>query len=144
MLWHVIAEYGQDGLPSELITEPLQATGNFGPSYFIVVISHWQTSQVTTEWQRWYAYCAGDRKRAQSARFDVLRRLGDVGEVDLHLLAQQVGDRRRPTAIGHVQHAYACHAPKQFPGDVRCRSHTRGSHRDAVRHGLRCSDEFRD
>ena len=33
MLWHVIAEYGQDGLPSELITEPLQATGNFGPSY---------------------------------------------------------------------------------------------------------------
>src|SRR5262249_58420624 len=24
--------------------------------------------------QRWYAYCAGDRKRAQSARFDVLRR----------------------------------------------------------------------
>jgi hypothetical protein len=49
MLWHVIAKYGQDGLPSELITEPLQATGNLGPSYFIVVISHGRPHKVTTE-----------------------------------------------------------------------------------------------
>src|SRR6202022_3489916 len=42
--------------------------------------------------QRRYARCAGYRKRTQFVRFDVFHRLRDVGEVDLHLLAQQGRD----------------------------------------------------
>jgi hypothetical protein len=94
--------------------------------------------------QRWCARRAGYRKRTQFARFDVFHRLRDVREVDLHLLAQQGGDRRRPTPIGHVQHVRARHAPEQFPGGVRCRTDARRCHCYGVGIGSRRGDQFRN
>ena len=45
-------------------------------------------------------------------------RLGRVGEEDLHLPAEQIGQRGRHAAIGHVHHVDAGHHLEQFGGDV--------------------------
>ena len=50
---------------------------------------------------------------------------GHGGEHDLHLSAEQIGERGRPAAIRHVNHVDAGHHLEQFAGHMgrgsRCR-----------------------
>ena len=68
--------------------------------------------------QRLRARRGGHRQRAQLAGPDVLDRRGQAVEHDLHLPAEQIGQRRRRAAIGHVNHVDAGHHLEQLAGDM--------------------------
>jgi hypothetical protein len=63
-------------------------------------------------------------ERAQPASPDILYRCDSGGEVDLHLPAEQVGERGSPAAIRHVDHVDAGHHVEPRPQcGSRCRCH---------------------
>ena len=63
----------------------------------------------------------GHRQRAQLAGPDVLDRRGHGIEHDLHLPAEQIGQRGRRAAIGHVDHVDAGHHLEQLAGHMVAR-----------------------
>src|SRR6516162_3045432 len=60
----------------------------------------------------------GHRQRAQLASSDVLDRRGHGGEIDLHLAAEEIGERRPGAAIGHVLNVDAGHHLEQLAGHM--------------------------
>jgi hypothetical protein len=59
-------------------------------------------------------YCQG----AQPAGRDVSDRLDQRVEYDLHLPAEQIGNRGSSAAIGHMDNVDAGHHLEQFTGDM--------------------------
>src|SRR5215470_1445796 len=71
--------------------------------------------------QRVRARRGGDCERAQPTGPDVPYRRDSGGEHDLHLAAEQIGDRRSGTTIGYVNHVDAGHHLEQLAGHMgRC------------------------
>src|SRR5262249_14928496 len=81
---------------------------------------------------------------AQPASPDILNRCDSAGEVDLHLPAEQVGEYRPGTTIGHVNHVDAGHHLEQLAVQMRPTSDAYRRHADLARIGFGISDEFRD
>ena len=69
-------------------------------------------------------------------------RLGRVGEEDLHLSAEQIGQRGRHAAIGHVHHVDAGHHLEQFGGDVGDPADAARTVGELARIGLGIGDEL--
>ena len=67
---------------------------------------------------------------------------GVVGEHDLHLSAEQIGQRGRRAAIGHVHHVDAGHHLEQLAGHVREPADAGRRHVDLARIGLGVGDEL--
>ena len=91
--------------------------------------------------QRFRAHRRGYRERAQRAGPDVLDRWCRVSKDDLHLPAEQIGERGRHAAIGHVQDVEAGHLLNNSPVMWvirRCRP----SHVELARIGLGIGDEL--
>src|SRR5262249_60786370 len=57
---------------------------------------------------------------------DIPNRCDSGGEVDLHLSAEQIGERRPATTIGHMNHVGAGHHLEQLAGHL-------GDRADALR-----------
>ena len=82
------------------------------------------------------------RERAQRAGSDVFDRRGHGGEHDLHLSAEQIGQRGRRAAIGHVNHADPGHHHEQRGGHLGDRAGPVRSYADLARIGLGIGDEL--
>ena len=73
--------------------------------------------------QRVRARRGGYCERAQRASPDIPYRRDSGGEHDLHLPAEQIGERRSATTIRHVNHVDAGHHLEQLAGHMgRCRA----------------------
>jgi len=82
------------------------------------------------------------RQRAQLAGPDVLNRRALGGEVDLHLPAEQIGERGRRTTIRHMNHVDTGHDLKQLAGDMLRGSVAGRRHVDLARIGLGVGNEL--
>ena len=67
-----------------------------------------------------------------------------VVEDHLDLAAEQIGERGRGAAIGHVLHLDARHRHEHFAGQMHRRAVARRRHVDLARIGLRIGDELGD
>ena len=92
--------------------------------------------------QRLRARRGGHRQRAQLAGLDVLDRRGQGDEHDLHLPAEQIGQRGRRAAIGHVDHVDAGHHLEQLAGHMVRASDAGRRQVDLARIGLGIGDEL--
>ena len=92
--------------------------------------------------QRLRARRGGHRQRAQLAGPDVLDRRRHGGEHDLHLPAEQIGERGRRAAIGHVDHVDAGHHLEQLAGHMGRGPVAGRRHVDLARIGLGIGDEL--
>ena len=81
-------------------------------------------------------------ERPQLAGPDVFDRRGHGGEHDLHLSAEQVGQRGCGTAIGHVDHVYPGQHHEQCGGHLRDRAGAIRRYADLARVGLGVGDEL--
>jgi hypothetical protein len=86
----------------------------------------------------------GHRQRTHRAGLDGLDRFGQRTEHDLHLPADQVGERRRAAAIRHMQHVNMGHQLEQLAADMRHASAAARRHADLARVRFGIGDEFRD
>src|SRR5262249_45654511 len=93
-------------------------------------------------WQRPRARRGGNRQRAHLAGFDGLDRFGQRAEPPLPLPADQVGERGRTTAIGHMEHVDMSHQLKQLAADMGHASAAARRHADRARVWFDVGDEF--
>ncbi len=92
--------------------------------------------------QRLRARRGGHRQRAHLAGFDGLDRLGQGAEHHLHLSADEVGERRRASAIRHMEHVDASQQLEQLSPDMGRASAAARRHADLARIGLGVGDEL--
>ena len=71
-----------------------------------------------------YSGCAENRTVSSTARtlskvvVAIGHRLGELGEVDLDVTADQVGEGRDRAAVRHMRHVHAGNLVEQFAGEV--------------------------
>jgi hypothetical protein len=73
----------------------------------------------------------------------MLDRSGHSGEANLQVPCEQIGQRRRGAAIGHMDHVNVRHYLEQFAGQMSDAPNSRRGHGDFARVSLGVNDQLR-